>query len=121
MAPSPFSKPPGTVALIVAPPRHNAWSVAATSTLDALAAGELATTLAASGRAVGLRGPADAGIWSAGDRDLVDKRSSQRTQSTRCRQCVALSWTLGWWNGRQTLGMKWRCAAVGRPAFCFST
>lgn len=86
MAPSPFSKPPGPVALIVldgvgvAPPApHNAWSVAATPTLDALAAGELpaavpadagaavlATTLAASGRAVGLRGPADAGNSEVG-------------------------------------------------------
>lgn len=86
MAPSPFTKPPGPVALIVldgvglAPPSpYNAWAVAATPTLDALSAGELpaavpaaagaaivSTALAASGRAVGLRGPDDAGNSEVG-------------------------------------------------------
>ncbi|GAB0495922.1 hypothetical protein MMPV_007232 [Pyropia vietnamensis] len=85
-SPSPFTKPPGPVALIVldgvglAPPSpHNAWSVAATPTLDALAAGDVpdvvpsaagavvvGTSLAASGRAVGLRGPDDAGNSEVG-------------------------------------------------------
>eukprot|EP00170_Pyropia_yezoensis_P004546 contig_18550_g4559 len=86
MAPSPFTKPPGPVALIVldgvglAPSSpYNAWAVAATPTLDALTAGELptgvpttagaavlTTTLAASGRAVGLREPGDAGNSEVG-------------------------------------------------------
>ncbi|OSX73639.1 hypothetical protein BU14_0333s0027 [Porphyra umbilicalis] len=84
MAPSPFIKPPGPVALIVldgvgiAPPAaDNAWAVASTPTLDALAAGDcpdglpagtavLSTQLDASGGAVGLRDGADAGNSEVG-------------------------------------------------------